>query len=110
VASSIVARRPVERGPYSLELQQFAAECLMPGHAAEAAHQLRNSSHTPRQLFLSVNQGVPVTGGSLLASRPWAAGRLTCNRLASRAGFLQVPHRLVQSSERRVQIGAGLLK
>jgi len=51
-----------------------------------------------------------VGGGSLLANGPWAAGGFVCKRFASGAGFLKIPHRLVQPPESRVEVGAGLLK
>ena len=55
-------------------------------------------------------KGLPVSGGSLLAKRPEAAGGSVCKRFASGAGLIEVPHRFVQPSERRVEVGARLLK
>jgi hypothetical protein len=57
-----------------------------------------------------VKEGLPVSGGSLLANRPEAAGGFVCKRFASGAGLIEVPHRFVQPSERRVEVGARLLK
>ncbi len=55
-------------------------------------------SRRPRQLQQSVNEGVPVCGGSLLANRPLAAG------------LIEISHRLMQTPSRRVEGGTGLLK
>ena len=57
-----------------------------------------------------MQQGLPLSGGSLLANRPEAAERCACKRLARRAGSIEVPHRFVQAAERCVEVGAGLLK
>jgi len=57
-----------------------------------------------------VKEGLPVSGGSLFANRPEAAGRFVCKRFASGAGLIEIAHRFVQSTERRVEVGAGLLK
>src|SRR5882672_12366281 len=67
-------------------------------------------SRRPRQLQQSVKEGLPVSGGNLLANRPEAAGGFVCKRFASGAGLIEIAHRFVQSSERRVEAGAGPLK
>ena len=51
-----------------------------------------------------------MSGGSLFANRPEAAGRFVCKRFANGAGLIEIAHRFVQSTERRVEVGAGLLK
>ena len=51
-----------------------------------------------------------MSGGSLLANRPEAAGGFVCKRFASGAGLIEIPHRFVKASERCVEVRAGLLK
>ena len=51
-----------------------------------------------------------MSGGSLPANRPEAAGGFVCKRFASGAGLIETSHRFVQSPERRVEVGASLLK
>jgi hypothetical protein len=52
-------------------------------------------SRRPRQLQQSVKEGLPVSGGSLLANRPEAAEGFVCKRFASGAGLIEIPHRFV---------------
>jgi hypothetical protein len=96
---------------YLAELRRVTLDQDMSVQAAIVAHQLRNSSHTPRQLQQSVKEGLPVSGGSLLANRPEAAGGFVCKRLASGAGLIEIPHRFVEATqleEYDVQIGLRL--
>ena len=60
--------------------------------------------------YPSVNKGVPVDGGSLLANRPETAEGFVCKRFASGAGLIEIPHRFVETSQRRVEVRAGLLQ
>jgi len=61
-----------------------------------------------------VKEGLPVSGGSLLANRPEAAEGFVCKRFASGAGLIEIPHRFVKgfvkAAQRRVEVRAGLLK
>ena len=57
-----------------------------------------------------MKEGLPVSGGSLLANRPEAAEGFVCKRFASGAGLIEIPHRFVKAAQRRVEVRAGLLK
>jgi hypothetical protein len=57
-----------------------------------------------------VTAGLPVSGGSLLANGPEAAAGFVCKRFASGARSVETSHRFVETSQCRVEVGAGLLK